>query len=54
MLIQIKSLKGDDAKDAKFYDLKSIIKTKKNDMAFDHYSIIEELIQKKEFIDLYK
>ena len=45
---------GDDAKDAKFYDLKTIIKTKKDDMAFDHYSIIEELIQKKEYIDLYK
>ena len=44
---------GDDAKDAKFYDLKNIIETKKNDMSFDHYSIIEELVQKK-FIYLYK
>ena len=38
---------GDDAKDAKFYNLKDIIDTKKDDMSFDHYSIIEELIEKK-------
>ena len=44
---------GDDAKDAKFYDLKQIIETKKDSMSFDHYSIIEELVQKK-FKDLYK
>ena len=44
---------GDDAKDAKFYDLKDIIKTQKDNMAFDHFSIIEELVQKK-FKDLYK
>ena len=44
---------GDDAKDAKFYDLKNIIETQKDNMSFDHYSIIEELVQKK-FIDLYK
>ena len=44
---------GDDAKDAKFYDLKNIIETQKNSMSFDHYSIIEELVQKK-FKDLYK
>ena len=44
---------GDDAKDAQFYDLKNIIETQKNNMSFDHYSIIEELVQKK-FTDLYK
>ena len=44
---------GDDAKDAKFYDLKTIIETKKGKMSFDHYSIIEELIDKK-YSDLYK
>ena len=44
---------ADDAKDAKFYNLKDIIDTKKNDMSFDHYSIIEELVNKK-FKDLYK
>ena len=44
---------GDDAKDAKFYDLKDIIKNQKDNMAFDHFSIIEELVQKK-FKDLYK
>ena len=38
---------GDDAKDAKFYDLREIIKTQKNKMSFDHYNIIEELVQKK-------
>ena len=44
---------GDDAKDAKFYDLKSIIEKEKDNMSFDHYSIFEELIEKK-FKDLYK
>ena len=44
---------GDDAKDAKFYDLKDIIKNQKDNMSFDHFSIIEELVQKK-FKDLYK
>ena len=44
---------GDDAKDAKFYDLKSIIEKEKDNMSFDHYSIIEELVEKK-FKDLYK
>ena len=44
---------GDDEKDAKFYDLKDIIKNQKDNMAFDHFSIIEELVQKK-FKDLYK
>ena len=43
----------DDAKDAKFYDLKSIIEKEKDNMSFDHYSIIEELVEKK-FKDLYK
>ena len=38
---------GDDAKDAKFYDLKSIIEKEKDNMSFDHYSIIEELVEKK-------
>ena len=44
---------GDDAKDAKFYDLKHIIETQKDNMSFDHYSIIEELVKKK-FKELYK
>ena len=44
---------GDDAKDAKFYDLKNIIENEKDNMSFDHYSIIEELVEKK-FKDLYK
>ena len=44
---------GDDAKDAKFYDLKKIFNEYKDKMAFDHYGVIEELIQKK-FKDLYK
>ena len=44
---------GDDAKDAKFYDLKDIIKNQKDNMSFDHFSIIEEVVQKK-FKDLYK
>ena len=38
---------GDDAKDAKFYDLKDIIENQKDKMAFDHYGVIEELVQKK-------
>ena len=38
---------GDDAKDAKFYNLKDIIQNQKNNMSFDHYSIIEELVEKK-------
>ena len=44
---------GDDAKDAQFYDLKHILETQKDKMSFDHYSIIEELVQKK-FMNLYK
>ena len=43
---------GDDAKDAKFYDLKNIYNNCKNKIAFDHYGVIEELIHKK-FKDLY-
>ena len=43
---------ADDAKDAKFYDLKDIIENKKAQMAFDHYGVIEELIEKK-YKDLY-
>ena len=38
---------GDDAKDAQFYDLKNIIENQKDRMAFDHYGVIEELVQKK-------
>ena len=43
---------GDDAKDAKFYELKDILENKKKEIAFDHYGVIEELVQKK-FKDLY-
>ena len=43
---------ADDAKDAKFYNLEDIYKNYKNKMSFDHYEIIEELIQKK-FKNLY-
>ena len=42
----------DDAKEAKFYPLQDIVKNYKEKMAFDHYSVIEELIDKK-FKDLY-
>lgn len=38
---------GDDAKEAKFYDLKDIIENKKDQIAFDHYGVILELIEKK-------
>ena len=38
---------GDDAKEAKFYGLKDIIENKKDQMAFDHYGVILELIEKK-------
>ena len=34
----------DDAKEAKFYPLKDIVHNYKDKMAFDHYSVIEELI----------
>ena len=44
---------ADDAKDAKFYDLKDIIENNKEQLAFDHYGVIEELVEKK-FKDLYK
>ena len=44
---------ADDAKDAKFYDLKDIIENQKERIAFDHYGVIEELVQKK-FKDLYE
>lgn len=44
---------ADDAKDAKFYDLKDIIENQKERMAFDHYGVIEEMVQKK-FKDLYE
>ena len=44
---------GDDASDAKFYDLKNIVETQKENLSFDHYNIIEELVKKK-FMNLYK
>ena len=44
---------GDDAKDAKFYDLQNIIKTQKDNMSFDHYSIIIEDLIKKKFNGIY-
>lgn len=37
---------GDDATDASFYDLKEILK-KKDGLAFDHYEILQELVEKK-------
>ena len=43
---------GDDAADAKFYDLKDIITNHRNDLAFDHFEVISELILKK-YNDLY-
>ena len=43
---------ADDAKDAKFYDLKDIIENKKEELAFDHYGVIQELVEKK-FSHLY-
>ena len=43
---------ADDAKDAKFYDLKDIIENKKDELAFDHYGVIKELVEKK-FSHLY-
>ena len=45
---------GDDARDAKFYDLKTIIEKKKNEMSFDHYSIITEDLVQKKFKGLYE
>lgn len=44
---------GDDAKDAKFYDLQYILDNYKEKMSFDHFSIIEELVEKK-LKDIYK
>ena len=38
---------GDDAKEASFYDLKEIITNSKDNMAFDHYEILLELVDKK-------
>jgi 8-oxo-dGTP diphosphatase len=37
---------GDDATDASFYDLKEILKNKER-IAFDHYEILLELVDKK-------
>ena len=37
---------GDDAKEAKFYNLKDILSMKEK-IAFDHYGVIEEMIEKK-------
>lgn len=42
---------GDDAKEAKFYNLKDILSMKEK-IAFDHYGVIEEMIEKK-FKNLY-
>jgi hypothetical protein len=38
---------GDDAHTAKFYDLKNVLESKKESMAFDHYGILDELVKKK-------
>ena len=43
---------GDDAKEAKFYDLKYILTFEKNKIAFDHYGVMLELVKKK-FDNLY-
>ena len=43
---------GDDAKEAKFYDLKNILTFDKNKIAFDHYGVMLELVEKK-FNNLY-
>ena len=43
---------GDDAREAKFYDLKNILENCKKKIAFDYYGVIVELIEKK-FLDLY-
>ena len=45
---------ADDAKDAKFYDLKTIIETQKDKMSFDHYDIIVEDLVKKKMTDYIK
>lgn len=37
---------GDDAETARFYDLNEILKSK-DQLAFDHMEILEELIEKK-------
>ena len=42
---------GDDAKDAKFYELRQILDSK-DEIAFDHHEILRELIEKK-FKNLY-
>ena len=44
---------ADDAKDAKFYNLNDIFNNYKDKMAFDHFGVIQELINTK-FKDLYK
>lgn len=38
---------GDDAKDAKFYDMKDIFENFQNKMAFDHYEVIKNLVESK-------
>ena len=38
---------GDDAKEAKFYDLKNILTFYKEKIAFDHYGVMLELVEKK-------
>ena len=43
---------GDDAREAKFYDLRNILEKQKSRIAFDHYGVIVELVEKK-FKELY-
>ena len=43
---------GDDAREARFYDFKNILENEKNKIAFDHYGVMVELVEKK-FKDLY-
>ena len=37
---------ADDAETAQFYNLRDMVK-RKNDFAFDHFHVLEELIKKK-------
>ena len=36
---------GDDAKDAKFYELKDIYENYSEKMSFDHYGVVKELVE---------
>ena len=38
---------GDDAKEAKFYNLKEIYDSYSNKLSFDHYTVIKELVETK-------